>query len=77
MPDAVVLAGDDASPSAALAAADGARLAHVAAHYAARRGNPMLSSIQLSGGDVYLQDIAGLTASPELMVLSTCDSAAA
>ena len=37
----------------------------------------MLSSIQLSGGDVYLQDIAGLTASPELMVLSTCDSAAA
>ena len=37
----------------------------------------MLSSIQLTGGDVYLQDIAGLTAAPELLVLSTCDSAAA
>ncbi len=52
----------------------GARLAHVACHASFEVDNPMFSSLRLGDGDFNVYDIERLGQSPDLMVLSACDS---
>ena len=73
-PDAVHLAGDDATVEAALDALDGARLAHVAAHGRFRADSPLFSSLELADGPLTVHDLERLTAAPHRMVLSACES---
>ena len=49
--------------------------AHIAAHYVAKRGNPLFSSIRLADGDLVVHELAALAQVPRLLVLSACDSA--
>ena len=73
-PDAVHLAGDDATVAAALHALDGARLAHVAAHGRFRADSPLFSSLELADGPLTVHDLERLKAAPHRMVLSACES---
>lgn len=72
-PGARVLRGDDALVDDVLAALDGARLAHVAAHGSFRADNPLFSSLRLADGALTVYDLQRLTRAPELTVLSSCD----
>ena len=73
-PDAVHLAGADATVEAALAALDGARLAHVAAHGRFRADSPLFSALEMADGPLTVHDLERLTAAPHRMVLSACES---
>jgi hypothetical protein len=73
-PDAVHLAGEDATVEAALAALDGARLAHVAAHGRFRADNPLFSSLEMADGPLTVHDLERMKAAPHRMVLSACES---
>ena len=73
-PDAVHLAGDDATVEAALAALDGARLAHVAAHGRFRADSPLFSALELADGPLTVHDLERLKVAPHRMVLSACES---
>ena len=73
-PDAVHLAGADATVEAALAALDGARLAHVAAHGRFRADSPLFSALELADGPLTVHDLERLKAAPHRMVLSACES---
>jgi CHAT domain-containing protein len=68
------LIGEDATTEAALAAADGADLVHIAAHGRFRAHNPLFSSIDLIDGPVTVYDLEGLDRAPRAIVLSACDS---
>ena len=59
-PDAVHLAGEDATVEAALHALDGARLAHVAAHGRFRADSPLFSSLELADGPLTVHDLERL-----------------
>lgn len=74
-PTVRVLAGADATAGAVLAALDGAQLAHLACHGRFREDNPLFSSLLLTDGPLTVYDIERLTAAPEHLVLSACDSA--
>lgn len=76
-PDAVVLDGADATAAAVLAALDGARLAHVAAHGTFRADSPLFSELRLADGPLTGYDLQRLHCAPEQVVLSSCDSAMA
>jgi tetratricopeptide (TPR) repeat protein len=71
---AVRLSGGRATTEAALAAADGADLVHVAAHGRFRTDNPLFSSVDLADGAVTVYDLEGLQRAPRMLVLSACDS---
>lgn len=73
-PDAVVLDGADATVAAALAALDGAALAHVAAHGLFREDSPLFSSLALADGPLLVHDLQGLRRPPHRVVLSACES---
>lgn len=73
-PDAVHLAGEDATVEAALSALDGARLAHVAAHGRFRADSPLFSSLELADGPLTVHDLERMKAAPHRMVLSACES---
>lgn len=72
--DVAVLGAGTASVPRALAALDGARLAHIAAHGTFRADSPMFSSVRLDDGPLTGYDLEGLTRAPAQMVLSCCDS---
>ena len=77
-PHAIVL-GADAEPTtaeAALAALDGAWLAHVAAHGTFRTDNPMFSALLLDDGPLTIFDLQRLDRAPYRLVLSCCDAGA-
>lgn len=76
-PDATVLDGADATAAAVLAALDGARLAHVAAHGTFRADSPLFSALRLADGPLTGYDLQRLHRAPEQVVLSSCDSAMA
>ncbi len=73
-PDAIHLAGADATVEAALRALDGARLAHIAAHGRFRADSPLFSSLELADGPLTVHDLERLTAAPHRVVLSACES---
>lgn len=73
-PDARVLTGGAATADAVLAALNGARLAHVAAHGAFRSDNPLLSTLDLADGPLTAYELERLAAAPGCVVLSACES---
>ncbi|GEC18716.1 hypothetical protein PHY01_09990 [Pseudonocardia hydrocarbonoxydans] len=74
-PGATVLGGGDATAAAALAALDGADLAHVAAHGTFRADSPLFSSLSLDDGPLTVHDLEQLGRAPRLLLLPSCDSA--
>ena len=70
-----MLTGKDATVDAALAALDGAKLAHVACHGRFRSDSPLFSSLELADGPLTALDLQRLRRAPELLVLSACDVA--
>ncbi len=73
-PDAAVLDGQAATVAAALAALDGASLAHVAAHGHFREDSPLFSSLTLADGPLLVHDLQRLERPPHRVVLSACES---
>jgi hypothetical protein len=73
-PGAEVLGGEAATVAAALAALDGAALAHVAAHGHFREDSPLFSSLVLADGPLLVHDLQGLHRPPYRVVLSACES---
>jgi tetratricopeptide (TPR) repeat protein len=74
-PQATTLTGECATATATAAALDGAHLAHVAAHGNFRRDHPLFSSLETVDGPLYVYDLERLASTPELLVLSACESA--
>ncbi|MFD0633520.1 CHAT domain-containing protein [Catenulispora yoronensis] len=74
-PEAVVLAGVDATAANAAWALDGAILAHVATHGRFRADHPLFSSLDAHDGPLYVYDLERLASTPQLLVLSACESA--
>jgi tetratricopeptide (TPR) repeat protein len=72
-PVARVLDGGDATVGKVLAAVDGARTAHIAAHGRFRADHPHLSSLVLDGGTMTVYDLESLAEPPEVLVLSACE----
>ncbi len=58
----------------ALAALDGSRLAHVAAHGEFRADNPLFSCLHLADGPLTAYDLQRLRQPPRVLVLSSCES---
>ncbi len=72
-PDAVRLTSREATADAVLHGIDGAELAHVVCHGVFRADNPLFSSLELSGGGLFVYDLERLRRPPCTMVLSACD----
>ncbi|WP_127501008.1 CHAT domain-containing protein [Actinoplanes solisilvae] len=72
-PGATRLTGERATPAATLAALDGVRLAHVAAHGRHEAENALFSTLDLAGGPVLGYDLQRLERPPALVVLSSCE----
>lgn len=70
-----VLVGGTATAARVLAAVDGARTAHIAAHGVFRAESPLFSSVLLDDGPLTLHDLGRLRRGPERMILSSCESA--
>jgi len=66
------LAGDATSAQLRSAAAQTARLVHIATHGFFRRDRPMMSSIRLSDGNLTVADVYQLRLSADLVTLSGC-----
>lgn len=75
-PGGRVLRGPEATVSAALAALDGARVAHFACHGTFRADSPMFSTLALADGPLTVYDLEGIPRLPSTMVLSACDAGA-
>jgi tetratricopeptide (TPR) repeat protein len=73
-PDAAVLEHGTATAARVLAAIDGCRLAHIAAHGVFRADNPMFSALHVDDGPLTVHDIERLRRAPYRLVLSSCDS---
>ena len=73
-PDALLLGGGTASVDTTLAALDGARLAHLAAHGHFRQDSPLFSSLALDDGPLVVHDFERLERAPYRVVLSACES---
>lgn len=71
---ASLLSSGDATVAAALAALDGAALAHVAAHGSFRAESPMFSSLHLADGALTVDDVHRLAHPPHRVVLPACRS---
>jgi hypothetical protein len=70
----VVLGGGTATVARVLAAIDGARLVHIAAHGTFRPDSPLFSSLSLDDGPLTVYDLERLRRGPRHLVLSSCDS---
>jgi CHAT domain-containing protein/tetratricopeptide (TPR) repeat protein len=75
LPSAQVLEGEGATVEAVLAALDGARLAHIAAHGAHEAGNALFSRLDLVDGALYAHETSRLQRPPEQVVLAACELA--
>ena len=73
-PAATVLTGGAATCDEVTAALDGADLAHVAAHGRFRADQPLLSSLTLADGPLFVYHLERLNASPRTLVLASCDA---
>lgn len=74
-PSSTVLSSSDATVEPTLAAIQGARVAHLACHGTLRIDNPMFSALTLYDGPLNLYDLVALAQTPEIVVLSACDTA--
>lgn len=74
-PDAHLLDGERAGVQEVLAALDGARLAHLAAHGTHEPENALFSSLELADGALYAHEISRLRRPPEHVVLAACELA--
>ncbi|KAA2262437.1 CHAT domain-containing protein [Solihabitans fulvus] len=74
-PGARVLDGDRAVASRVLAAVDGARLAHLAAHGVHEPDNALFSRLELADGPLFAYETARLPHPPEQVVLAACELA--
>ncbi|MFB9677574.1 CHAT domain-containing protein [Streptosporangium vulgare] len=72
--EATVLGSGTAVAPAVLAALDGSRLAHIAAHGTFRSDSPMFSSLRMDDGPLTVHDFERLHSAPYRIVLSSCDS---
>jgi tetratricopeptide (TPR) repeat protein len=72
-PGGVTLTGQQATGEAVLAAIDGVRLVHVAAHGRHQQESPLFSSIRLADGPVVGYDLDRVPRPPQHVVLSACD----
>jgi CHAT domain-containing protein len=75
LPDAIVLRREKATAAAALAALDGAALAHLACHGRFRSDSPLFSALELADGPLTALDLQSLRRAPDVLVLSACDLA--
>jgi CHAT domain-containing protein len=73
-PEATLLRAEAATVERALAALDGAAVAHIAAHGRFRDDSPMFSSLELDDGSLTVHDLERLQRAPHRMVLSACES---
>jgi tetratricopeptide (TPR) repeat protein len=71
---ATVLEGGAATASSVLAAIEGSRLAHIAAHGTFRMDSPLFSALRLADGPLTVHDLARLRRAPYRLVLPSCDS---
>jgi tetratricopeptide (TPR) repeat protein len=62
------------SVGTALAALEGASVAHIACHARFEAQNPMFSALRLGDGDLSVYDLERLERAPGAVVLSACDS---
>ena len=62
-------------PANAARALDGATLAHVATHGRFRADHPLFSSLDAHDGPLYVYDLERLGSTPQMLVLSACESA--
>jgi CHAT domain len=69
-----VLGGGTADVARVLAAIDGARLVHIAAHGTFRADSPLFSALRMDDGPLTAYDLERLTRAPQRIVLSSCDS---
>ncbi|GIF72419.1 CHAT domain-containing protein [Asanoa siamensis] len=69
-----VLAAGQATAARVLAALDGARTAHIAAHGLFRADNPLFSSLRLADGPLTVYDLGRLRRAPRSLILSSCES---
>jgi len=74
-PGVVTLGDAEATVGRTLAALDGARLGHIAAHGHLRTDAPLFSAIDLADGPLMVHDLQRLVRSPGAVVLSACESA--
>ena len=74
-PDATVLEGEKATTAAVLAAMDGAKLVHIAAHGTHEPANEMFSRLELADGGLLAHEVARLHRPPEHIVLAACELA--
>jgi tetratricopeptide (TPR) repeat protein len=72
--DVSVLGGGTADVARVLAAIDGARLVHIAAHGSFRADSPLFSALQMDDGPLTAYDLEHLGRAPRRMVMSSCDS---
>jgi tetratricopeptide (TPR) repeat protein len=68
-----LLTGRAARAADVLAALDGARLVHLAAHGRLRADNPLFTSLELADGPLTVYDLERLSRAPLQVVLSACD----
>lgn len=76
-PDATLLDGERAGVREVLAALDGARLAHLAAHGTHERENALFSWLEMADGALYAHELSRLRRPPEQVVLAACELALA
>jgi tetratricopeptide (TPR) repeat protein len=74
-PDAGLLDAERAGVQEVLAALDGARLAHLAAHGTHEPENALFSRLELADGALYAHEISRLRRPPEHVVLAACELA--
>jgi tetratricopeptide (TPR) repeat protein len=70
----VALAGAAATVEAAMAALNGAGLAHLAAHGRVHPDHPLFSSLLLADGPLTVYDLERLDRVPRMVILAACDS---
>jgi hypothetical protein len=73
-PRSTVLTGDRATVGAVIAAVNGARLVHIAAHGGFRADNPLFSTLALADGPLFAYELEGLPEAPSCVVASACES---
>lgn len=73
-PGATVLRDGTATVDRALAALDGAALAHIAAHGTFREDSPLFSALDLDDGPLTMHDFERMARPPHRVVLSACES---
>jgi hypothetical protein len=72
---ATVLSTDQASSAAVRQAFGGRAVVHVAAHARLEQSQPLLSSLELADGPLYVHDLLGLDDPPAVAIFSACQSA--